>query len=526
MKTETAKTADATGTPNIPNAGILIYAMQHLGYDNYVALCDIIDNCIDANATKIKIYVTSKNNQFKIIIEDNGHGMTLEVLDEALKFGSKSSHDELVDLGKYGMGLSTAGLSLADKTTVLTKSEDSKKVFKSATDVETIKKEEAFVKFLGEASEIEKTFFESELEGTESGTIVILENCFGVKNQNVTQFSNTLIKEVARKFRRFMDSIEFYINDKKIAAYDPLMLSFDDKIYESEVYSDDEYEVNWVDKTTGEKKSGKIHAKLVLLPDTSQSKAKELGINITNQGFSILRNNREIAFGVMPWHHKHNSMNRVRGEISFDSSMDEAMGVNFTKNNIDMLDSVDNALAAILKPQMTSMSNRLKTNTKTSDEEMANHLEAEEAINKKSKVLITPVVKKEKRNSPETREEKETTGDISEEEKQRRQRMPKKFQGVNANVKFETMHFSQMGPIFEAEQQGKTTIIRWNVDHPFYIRFVKENQDNKTLVTSVDFLVYSLAVAQIQAIGEDNDKAIMVENIISTMSTNMKVLLS
>ena len=164
MKTETTKTTDATGTPNTPNAGILIYAMQHLGYDNYVALCDIIDNCIDANATKIKIYVTSKNNQFKIIIEDNGHGMTLEVLDEALKFGSKSSHDELVDLGKYGMGLSTAGLSLADKTTVLTKSEDSKKVFKSATDVETIKKEEAFVKFLGEASEIEKTFFESELE--------------------------------------------------------------------------------------------------------------------------------------------------------------------------------------------------------------------------------------------------------------------------------------------------------------------------------------------------------------------------
>lgn len=57
-------------------------------------------------------------------------------------------------------------------------------------------------------------------------------------------------------------------------------------------------------------------------------------------------------------------------------------------------------------------------------------------------------------------------------------------------------------------------------------RFVRENANNKTLVTSVDFLIYSLAAAQIQAIGEDDDKAQMIENIISTMSTNMKVLLS
>ena len=323
-----------------------------------------------------------------------------------------------------------------------------------------------------------------------------------------------------------MDSIDFYINDKEVFPDDPLMLSPDDKAYKSEVYSDDEYEVSWIDKNTGEKKSGKVYAKLVLLPDTSQSKARELGINITNQGFSVIRNNREIAFGVMPWYHKHNSRNRVRGEISFDSSMDEAMGVNFTKNNIDMVDSVDNALKAILKPQIKSMTNRLTTSAETSDDEKTNHLEAEEAINKKSKVLITPAIRKEKRNSPETKEEQEKTEDISEEEKERRQRIPKKYQGANANVKFETRHCGQSGAIFEAEQQGKTTIIKWNVDHPFYIRFVKENQDNKTLVTSVDFLIYSLASAQIQAVGEDDDKAMMVENIISTMSTNMKVLLS
>lgn len=530
MKTEATNVltvTTATGTPNHPNAKILIYAMQHLGYDNCVALCDIIDNCIDANATVVKVYISNKNDKFQIIIQDNGCGMTEETLDEALKFGSDSPHDEISDLGKYGMGLSTAGLSLADKTTVLTKIDGSDAILKSATDVQIIKKENAFVKYLGEATEQEKVFFNAQLNDSSSGTIVILEECYGVKNKNVTQFSNKLIKEIARKYRKFMDSVAFFVNDKLISAEDPLMLSSDEKGYRAEIYSDDEYDVTWIDKVSGEKNTGKVHVKLVLLPDTSMEKAKDLGINIANQGFSVLRNNREIAYGFMPWFAKHNSRNRIRGEISFDSSLDEAMGVNFTKNNIDMVDSIDDALCRVLKPQIASMTKKIQRNQEATGEEMASHIEAEEAINKKAKVLITPPAKKETRNSPKPKEEivptekEEKIDDIN-----RRTRIPKKFQGANANVRFDTMHYGQSGVMFEAEQEGKTTVIRWNVDHPFYTRFVRENADNKTLVTSVDFLIYSLAAAQIQAIGEDEDKAQMIENIVSTMSTNMKVLLS
>lgn len=528
MTTETTKSVNATGTPNNPNAKILIYAMQHLGYDNYVALCDIIDNSIDANATKIKVFITNKNDNFQIIILDNGCGMSKDTLDEALKFGSDSSHDEISDLGKYGMGLSTAGLSLADKTTVLTLNEESGVIYKSATDVEIIKKENAFVKYLGEASKQEKSFFDSELENEASGTIIILENCYGVKNKNVTQFSNKLIKEIARKYRMFMDSIEFFVNDKLISPDDPLMLSGAEKGYESEIYSDEDYEVGWTEKSSGNKKTGKIHVKLVLLPDAGQEKSKELGINTANQGFSVLRNNREIAFGFLPsWITRHNSLNRVRGEISFDSSVDEAMGVNFTKNNIDMIDSIDDALQHALKPQINSMKNRIGREKKATDEEMSSHIEAEETINKKAKVLITPAIKKEHRNSPKPKDTEEKKERVEKpEDEERRIRIPKKYQGANANVRFDTMHYGQSGVMFEAEQEGKTTVIRWNVDHPFYNRFVRENADNKTLVTSVDFLIYSLAVAQIQAIGKDDDKAQMIENVISTMSTNMKVLLS
>lgn len=529
MKTETTKATPtmATGTSNEPNAKILIYAMQHLGYDNYVAVCDIIDNCIDADATEIKLYIANKNGKFRIIIQDNGCGMDERILDEALKFGSDTSHDEISDLGKYGMGLSTAGLSLADRTIVLTKSEDSDVILKSSTDVQVIIKENSFVKYLGEATEQEAMFFDMQLNGASSGTIVILEECYGVKNKNVTQFSNKLIKEIARKYRRFMDSIKFYVNDKPVLADDPLMLSGAEKGYEAEIYSDDEYEVSWIERVSGNKKIGKIRVKLVLLPDTSLEKAKDLGINISNQGFSVLRNNREIAFGFMPWFKKHNSRNRIRGEISFDSSMDEAMGVNFTKNNIDMIDSIDDALGHVLKPQITSMTNRIKRGQAVTGDEMVSHIEAEQAINKKAKVLITPPVKKMIRDNFKPKSDEILKEHVNKNtDGANRANTSKKDHSTNANVRFDTMHYGRSGVIFETEQEGKTIVIRWNVDHPFYTRFVRENADNRTLVTSVDFLIYSLAAAQIQAIGDDVVKAQMIENIISIMSTNMKVLLS
>ena len=107
--------------PNEPNAAILIDALQNIGYDNISAITDIVDNSIDAGATKIQIQLTKEKDGLKIMFIDNGKGMTKEILNQALKLGSDTLHDSISDLGKFGMGLSTAGLALANKTTVLTR---------------------------------------------------------------------------------------------------------------------------------------------------------------------------------------------------------------------------------------------------------------------------------------------------------------------------------------------------------------------------------------------------------------------
>lgn len=485
---------------NDPNASILIYALQHLGYENDVTICDIIDNSIDAGATKIKLIIEEK----RIMIIDNGSGMNKKILDEALKFGSNVIRDDNTCLGKFGMGLSTASISIGDKTTVITKTEMSNEYLKSSVDVNIVKLRNEFIKFLGNADEEEIKMFK-EYVGENSGTIVILEDCIGIKNKNLNQFANKMKPIIARVYRKFMDKIEFSINNTKIEVDDPLYL--DDK--ETKIYSDEKYELTWKDKYGREKKSNVI-IKLVLLPDWDKEEMRSKKINIPNQGFSILRNNREIAFGYMPkWISKHNKYNRFRAELSFLSEMDEAMGVGFTKNGIDMIDSINDKLQEYLKSQIITILNIAEKEKIKIVNDSISHEIAEKTIATKSNVLIVP---KEENIKYELQENIEENNNLISNNKKVR-------------VKFITVSAGRSGNIFSAYLEGKTTVIEWNIDHPFYEKFVVLNKDNENLVSAVDYLIYSIAVSQLKVLGDNNDKAEIIEQLISVMSSNMRALL-
>lgn len=507
---------------NEPNAAILIDALQNIGYDNISAITDIVDNSIDAGATKIQILIDKEKSNFRIIIADNGKGMTKETLDQALKLGSDTLHDGLSDLGKFGMGLSTAGLALANKTIVITRNVDENVTYKSMTDVNVIKEKNAFVKILCEANEDEKTYFQNLID-SESGTIVILEDCVGIKQNESSTLKNKVIKNLSRIFRKFMDRTEFWVNDIKIQADDPLRLDYEE--FPGNLVSEDDYEVKWKDKD-GTEKQGTLHIKIASLPECPKPIANKLGIGMKNQGFSVLRNNREILFGYLPaWEGitRHNDLNRFRGEISFSSDMDFAMGVNFRKNGIDMVDSIDNALRVQISPQIKTVRKKYEIAKETSDEEKEEHTLAQKIINKMSNTLTLPKVKKEVRDKRKENEEENKKNEDN--GKKEQTSTPIKTENINAVAEFELKHMGETGNIFETSQVGKKIIISWNIDHVFYKKFIAENVSNENVIRFADFLIYTLASAQIQYMADDEEKLIIMDNIISTMSANIRNLL-
>lgn len=490
---------------NEPNAAILIYALQHLGYENDVAICDIIDNSIDAGATKIQVIIDEQ----KIMIIDNGCGMDISVLDEALKLGSNVIREDNTCLGKFGMGLSTASISVGNRTTVITKKRMSDEILKSSVDVNIVKLKNKFVKLLRNAENDEIEMFNTYVND-ESGTIVIIEDCTGIKNKNLNQFANKMKPIIARVYRKFMPKIEFWVNDKKIEMEDPLYLDYKETL----LYSDEDYEISWKDNNGNEKKSN-INVKLALIPDFGKQEAKERKINIPNQGFSILRNSREILFGYMPkWVTKHNKFNRFRGEISFLSEMDSVMGVGFTKSGIDMIDSINDKFQGYLKEQISNIGTMSEKEKNKSVNSEISHESAEKGISTKSNILITP---KENNNEEEQNDNdsQEINSEVATDNNNRRK----------VKVYFDTVSAGRTGNIYTAYLQGKTTVIEWNIDHPFYEKFVLLNKDNDKLVTAVDYLIYSIAISQLKVFDDDDNKAEIIYQLISIMSNNMRALL-
>jgi hypothetical protein len=505
--------------PNDPNPARLIESLRHIGYNNYEAIADLVDNCFDAEALSVFIKIAQRGGDYHITIADNGNGMDRETLDEALKLGSLTDRDVTTDLGRFGMGLVTAGLSLSRRTQVITKQGEN--YWTSIVDVEEIKATNSFCKHLAQSTTEEMASFDDFLGDVPSGTMVTFSKTDGLTNKNVTQLANVLRKHLGEVHRYFLQSGKrIVVNDEETPAIDPLQLEHSD----TEVFSDDRYPI--LVEQDGVKTLETIRVRISLIPEDAGAGELELAKGLMHQGFYVLRNNRQIfraqTFGFFT---KHNDFNRMRGEIFFSGNLDKLVGIEFTKRQVTFDQSIQDKLGEHLRGQCTTIKRRMagKEVLRSSPQQQEYHEQASKAITEKSRLLITPKGTIEKRASPSG---KNRNGNKPDHEPEGERRNFQKAQKVQTALRCRFIH-QQLGPngqIFECDLEGRTVVIRWNIDHPFFRRFVIDNQADGRLVTAVDFLVYSMACAELRARDEENVE--FINNMKAVISANLRTLLS
>ena len=104
-----------------PDPALLIRALRQIGYSLESAIADLVDNSITAGARTILIrFVTDSAGIQRLVVADDGEGMTAARLRTAMKFGSDQNLTQR-SLGKFGMGLKLASLSHGQSLTVLTR---------------------------------------------------------------------------------------------------------------------------------------------------------------------------------------------------------------------------------------------------------------------------------------------------------------------------------------------------------------------------------------------------------------------
>lgn len=113
-----------------PSAARLTDSLRDIGYDFSSAIADLVDNSITAEATEVNVVIEFDGAASRVFISDNGRGMTINGLTEALRFGSRRKYGK-GDLGRYGLGLKTASLSQGRCLTVVTRTSAGRRVIQT-----------------------------------------------------------------------------------------------------------------------------------------------------------------------------------------------------------------------------------------------------------------------------------------------------------------------------------------------------------------------------------------------------------
>ena len=346
----------------LPDAKGLFYALRSMGYENTAAIADLVDNSIDAQANNI--WVTIADNPERIFIVDDGEGMSIDDLQNAFTLGKTREHETEIDLGKYGLGLITASLSIGKVLRIITKQNG---LYNTAIlDYEEICKSNQFVAPFRKSNSTEKFNFDSRLEDSESGTILIIDKCDKLQYTSTVDFVNALRDSLAETFHKYIrDGKNIFINGEAIAAYDPLYLnkSTTKKIVDCDVNID-------IDDTN----NSKIHVIAATIEDQGTKINRKLHFNIAGQGFYVLRNNREIAAALEfpEIYKKHNDLNLLRIELSFSSDLDDLMGINLKKHDVTPSKQIIDRLYGVLNEPVKKYRDEVKAKQKAKKDEKKN----------------------------------------------------------------------------------------------------------------------------------------------------------
>lgn len=98
---------------------------RHDGRSLKSSICDVVDNSIDAGATRIDIFYEMKKwrgrNSGTLVIIDDGRGITPEKMVPSLSFNTEREGRQWWELGSFGVGLKDSCLAHGEELTVFSK---------------------------------------------------------------------------------------------------------------------------------------------------------------------------------------------------------------------------------------------------------------------------------------------------------------------------------------------------------------------------------------------------------------------
>ncbi len=335
---------EAEETP--PNVSNFVKSLRDVGYTFEIAVADVLDNCISANACNILIHTVSKPEHIFCMLDD-GCGMSEHELVEAMRLATQNPEEErnMQDLGRFGLGLKTASFSQCKKLTVITKKDTLTSI--RQWDLDYIATKNKWMLIKPQLNNFKDIPFFQELQQLEHGTLVIWQKIDRHTEEGFSSLVDKLRSHLSLVFHRFLEGennflrLKIKINDNPVKAFNPF-----NKNHAATLKKPDE-KINIY-------KSPIIITPFILPHHSKMSQqewdeyATEEGY-IKSQGFYLYRANRLLIHGTWWGLHRASDAHKlVRIRIDIPNNQDELWGIDIKKSKASPLPEIKKDLRRII----------------------------------------------------------------------------------------------------------------------------------------------------------------------------------
>lgn len=514
-----------------PDPSRIMEGLRDTGYDFNTAMADIVDNSIAADAKTVKVKIDLKpDNTITVYVADDGVGMDMEGLKNAMKYGSTKRIDPS-SLGKFGLGLKTASTAFCRSLSVLSKNNESD-YHKVQWDLDEICKINKWQLLQPEITYDEIDILE-DVTGGNSGTLIIWEKVDrlvkeykhdGTKRRMFDKMIEKLKFHFSMIYQRFLDHdyegvqhIDLYVNDEKIEPWDP----FCSNEPNSKMIAN---ATPTADLPTGEKATFTIEAWLLPRVEnfSTQEARKKAKISNDMEGFYVYRENRLIHHGDwlgMFVNDPHISLLRVN--FSFDHKLDEAFNVDIKKSRILLNDAIYEYVYNTFMPAPRRAAEDLYRKGQVQQVQQAAQ-NAHEASNKNisSKAASVEGSKVSIVNAQ--------TGEVSIQNSQGTFTGTLKIHAPKKSDEYNVVPVDNIdnGILWEPSLVDNNHAVSINQNHPYYSKVYAPNLNNSTLIIGMDSLLWALAEAELSTYNDEvkeqyEDMRIQVSRILKRLVSDL-----
>lgn len=362
----------------IIDAYLGLTALRQSGYrTTATAVAELVDNAIEADASKIDIVAISRNafinrrtsNQVeRIAVIDNGCGMPADVLSNCLSLGWGTRLETRHGLGRFGFGLKGSSISQARRVEVYSWVGRGE-MYRAYLDLDEIKANNST-----ELTGIERCELPLDIRNCfgnqlgESGTIVLWDNLDQMDLRRADTMVQRINGELCRIYRHFLDNCDVYGKKREVnihllqadtgevvktvplLANDPLYLLTPNNLpgYQNEATNELFCEPFSIDVKYRDA-LGERTSKVDFIFSFSKPSIQNLGGNTPqgkhygkNAGISFVRAGREIDFGSFGFLEASEPRHRWWGaEVRFQPVLDELFGVTNNKQEVRAIRKLD-----------------------------------------------------------------------------------------------------------------------------------------------------------------------------------------